>query len=499
MSAQQFNTTLAENWGASAGWRDTLSNALVITRREVRDSFRDWRIIVPIFLLTLVFPLLANVASSYFVGFFERQGGANPEGLIDAFLPLMPMLVGFFPVTISLVIALETFVGEKERLSLEPLLSTPLTNTELYIGKVLAAIIPPLAAGYTGITLYVGGQILGSQQWRPPVDLILQIVLLTFVQALVMVTGAVVISSQTTSTRAANLLASFVILPMAMLVIVESLIMVQPDVRYVLWWIMAGMVVVIILLLRTGTRIFNREELLGRAIDQLNLRWAWRVFVEQWTGGVQGFRPLAWYRYSVWPALKSLRRPMGVFIIAAIGAFIAGWMFRDTWPLPLEATSINDENTLNNLREVFEIGQGNPQFMLFALSQNVRVLVLATFLAIFTFGVLGLIFTILPFGVLGYVMGNISAAGLSPWPFVLAIVPHGVAEIPAIMIAGAAALKLGSIVTRPPQNMTVGEAWLRQLADTIKLGSAVVFPLLILAAFLEVHLTPMVVEWVLAS
>jgi uncharacterized membrane protein SpoIIM required for sporulation/ABC-type transport system involved in multi-copper enzyme maturation permease subunit len=497
MTVQIDNTTLAENWGAAGDWRRTLGNALVITRREVRDSFRDWRIIVPIFLLTLVFPLLANVASSYFVGFFERQGGANTEGLIDAFLPLMPMLVGFFPVTISLVIALETFVGEKERLSLEPLLSTPLTNAELYIGKVLAAIIPPLAAGYTGITLYVGGQILGSQQWRPPVELIAQIVFLTFVQAVVMVTGAVVISSQTTSTRAANLLASFVILPMAMLVIIESLIMVQPDVRYVLWWIMVGMLVVIALLMRTGTRIFNREELLGRAIDQLNLRWAWRVFADQWTGGVQGFRPLAWYRYSVWPALKSLRRPMLVFIVAAIGAFIAGWMARDTWPLPLSSQNMNDESTLENLRYAFEIGQGNPQFVLFALTQNLRVLVLATFLAIFTFGVLGLIFTTLPFGVLGYVMGNISAAGLSPWPFVLAIIPHGVAEIPAIVIAGAAALQLGSVVTRPPKNMTVGEAWLRQLADTIKLGSAVVFPLLIVAAFLEVKLTPVVVEWAL--
>ena len=46
-------------------------------------------------------------------------------------------------ISISLVIALETFVGEKERRSLEPLFSTPLTNTELYVGKTLAAMIPP--------------------------------------------------------------------------------------------------------------------------------------------------------------------------------------------------------------------------------------------------------------------------------------------------------------------------------------------------------------------
>lgn len=495
----ELNTQLRQTWSAAGDWRYIFSNALVITRREVRDSFRDWRIIIPIFMLTLVFPFLANVASAVFVNLFERSGGANTEGLVDAFLPLMPMLVGFFPVSISLVIALETFVGEKERLSLEPLLATPLTNIELYIGKVMAAIIPPLAAGYLGITLYVGGQILGAQQWRPPFVLILQIVLLTTIQAIVMVTGAVVISSHTTSTRAANLLASFVIIPMSLLVIVESIIMIQPDARHVLWWITLGLLVVIVLLMRTGTRIFNREELLGRAIDQINLRWMVRIFVEQWKGGVEGFQPLLWYRRSVFPAIKKLRRPMIFFVICAVGAFIAGWMYRDVYPLPLESESITDESVLNNLRDIFEAGQSDPRFTLFAIEQNVRVLTLATFLSTFTFGVMGLLVTALPFGILGYVMGNISAAGLSPAPFILAIMPHGIVEIPAIMLAGAAALQLGAILTKPPKEMTVGEAWLRQLADTTKIGLAVVLPMLIIAGILEVRLTPEVVEWVLSQ
>ncbi|MBN1681843.1 MAG: ABC transporter permease subunit, partial [Anaerolineae bacterium] len=203
--------------------RRTLENALIVTRREVRDSLRDWRIITPIFILTLVFPLLANGMTNMFISFFEEQG-ADP--LLPSLLPLLPMIVGFFPVSISLVIALETFVGEKERLSLEPLLSTPLTNTELYLGKTFAAMIPPLMASYIGITIYISGLMLGAQQWRPPALLVAQIVALTTVQALVMVTGAVVVSSQTTSTRAANLLASFIIIPVSMLVMLESVIMV---------------------------------------------------------------------------------------------------------------------------------------------------------------------------------------------------------------------------------------------------------------------------------
>ena len=137
------------------GWRTTLSNALIITRREVRDSFRDWRIITPIIILTLGF------VSDY---------GAEIVG--ERTIPFLLMIVGFFPISISLVIALETFVGEKERRSLEPLLSTPLTNTELYIGKTLAAMIPPLAASIGGMLVYLFSLLTGNLGWRPPLALV---------------------------------------------------------------------------------------------------------------------------------------------------------------------------------------------------------------------------------------------------------------------------------------------------------------------------------------
>lgn len=99
--------------------------------------------------------------------------------------------------------------------------------------------------------------------------------LLTVVQALVMVTGAVVVSSQTTSTRAANLLASFIIIPMTLLIQAESAIMfLAPDAELPngissLWAIIVGMVVVTVLLLRVGNAVFNREELLDALLTSL--------------------------------------------------------------------------------------------------------------------------------------------------------------------------------------------------------------------------------------
>jgi uncharacterized membrane protein SpoIIM required for sporulation/ABC-type transport system involved in multi-copper enzyme maturation permease subunit len=498
VSGRGHYQSLAQMPAELSGWPAlvrTLSNALVVTRREVRDSLRDWRIMAPIFILTLVFPLLANLMTRVFTSFFENNGA---EDLLPALLPLLPMIVGFFPVSISLVIALETFVGEKERRSLEPLLSTPLTNTELYLGKSFAAMLPPLLASYTGITIYIGGLVLGSYRWRPELGLVIQIVLLTSVQSLVMVTGAVVVSSQTTSTRAANLLASFIILPMSLLVMLEGTIMVQPHKRFLLWYIMLGALVAVILLVRMGARIFNREELLGRAIDQLNLRWAGRTVLQQIRGPVgENFHLWRWYRLSVFPALRTLRSSMIVVLICVVASFIAGWIAADAYQLPLENLKGDDATFVERLQSWFELGQQNPHLIIIAALQNVRVLLAATILASFTFGVLALGLVMVPFGILGFILAQVVRADMNVIPFIAAVIPHGLVEIPAILIAGAAALRLGSIVTRPPSDMTAGEAWLVALGDTIKLGVGVVLPMLLVAGTLEVLLTPRVVEFVL--
>jgi uncharacterized membrane protein SpoIIM required for sporulation/ABC-type transport system involved in multi-copper enzyme maturation permease subunit len=476
---------------------ETLGNALIITRREVRDSFRDWRIMAPIFVLTLVFPLLAQSMTRLFTNFFVQNGAAP---LIDNFLPLLPMIVGFFPVSISLVIALETFVGEKERRSLEPLLSTPLTNTELYIGKTLAAMIPPLLASYIGMAIYLGGLIFGAQQWRPEPELIIQIMILTTAQALVMVTGAVVVSSQTTSTRASNLLASFIIIPISMLVMLESFIMVTNN-RYVLWYIVIGLFVTDIMLFGMGARIFNREELLGRAIDEVNLKWAWRMFWRRLKGGPEVKNLADWYRYSVLPVLPTLRAPMALVTISIVGVFVGGFMIaqlRPDFQIPASA-SVGRDQLMANFHMFFEMAGNNPHSVIAAVFQNGRVLLAATLLAIFTFGVMGVFFAIVPFGILGFLLGQPALASLGIGTFLAAVVPHSLVEIPAAVIAAAAAVRLGTVVTRPPEGQGVWESWVIALADTIKVGIGVVFPLLVIAALIEVYITPRIVQLTLGA
>ncbi len=137
--------------------RENVRMSLVVARREVRDSFRDWRIIIPIFLLTLIFPALMNFTASRLLNFVEDYGA---EIIVTQLVPFLLLIVGFFPMSFSLIIALETFVGEKERKSMEPLLATPVTNTQLYSGKMVASLIPPLTAAYFGMFVYLAGLLL---------------------------------------------------------------------------------------------------------------------------------------------------------------------------------------------------------------------------------------------------------------------------------------------------------------------------------------------------
>jgi ABC-type Na+ efflux pump permease subunit len=165
---------------------------LALVEREIRDTLRDWRMVAPIVVLTLFFPALMSFVADMALDWVARYGAPL---IGERMLPFLLMMVGFFPISFSLVIALETFVGEKERRSLEPLLSTPLTDAQLYLGKTLAAMIPPLLAAYLGIAVYLLG-LYFIKGWMPPLTLIVLMVVLTTVEGVVMVSGAVVVSSQ---------------------------------------------------------------------------------------------------------------------------------------------------------------------------------------------------------------------------------------------------------------------------------------------------------------
>jgi len=467
-----------------------LSDALIITRREIRDSLRDWRIIAPILILTMIFPWIMNLSTRLAINFVEEY---NATIIPLRLVPFAVMIVGFFPISFSLIIALETFVGEKERSSLEPLLDTPISDQSLYLGKLLAATLPPLFASYLGVVTYLTGLYISIRYIPEPVVLA-QVLIMTTMEAVVMVSGAVVVSSHTTSVRAANLLASFIIIPMAFLLQGETVLLFwgQYD---VMWYILAALFIADILLIRTGIRTFNREEILAREIDQINLGSMFYSFRKYFIG--DKFSLWRIYRDDVPRLLRENRLPILVTSLVVVGGVAFGWLVALRFPLPAGAFPLKVDS------EMFKSQAATPGYNFLPsidtvaiFSNNVRSLLLASVLGLFSFGSLALILLFAPVAIVGVLAGEMSALGSDPLTFFTAfILPHGIFELPAAIIATAFALRLGASIIAPPPGVTAGENLLRALADLIKIFLFVVLPLLLIAAFVEANITPQIAVW----
>jgi ABC-2 type transport system permease protein len=82
--------------------------------------------------------------------------GLDPEQIpVVLFLGyLFAPLFLIIPLMLASIIAAEAFVGEKERKTLEPLLYTPATDLELFVGKVLAALVPAVVFAWINFIIY---------------------------------------------------------------------------------------------------------------------------------------------------------------------------------------------------------------------------------------------------------------------------------------------------------------------------------------------------------
>src|SRR5512138_2928470 len=285
------------------GWRmrHNLSAIWMVARREFMDQFRDWRIVVPMLVLVSVFPFIADDTTRQAVNFMNRYGVSL---ILDHLVPFVVLVIGFFPLSFTLVVALESFVGEKERGTIEPLLSSPLEDRHLYLGKLLVGITTPLVFSYASIGIYLILVARRDVQF-PSAYMLALIFLLTFAHAVLMVSSAIVISVQATTIRSANLLASFVVVPVAFLLQGETVLIFWAN-EDVLWYAIVGVTLLAGLLVRLGLSHFRREYLLGREIDTLNFKLMWRKFRGRFVGNASSVSE--WYHTELPLSLKQLRR-----------------------------------------------------------------------------------------------------------------------------------------------------------------------------------------------
>ncbi|MEW6401502.1 MAG: stage II sporulation protein M [Chloroflexota bacterium] len=467
---------------------DKLLPVWLVTRRELRDQMRDWRVLTPLIILTVFFPILMNEFSRMTVDFLNQF---NADLILDRLVPFSILIIGFFPITVSLVVSLESFVGEKERGTIEPLLSSPLENWQLYFGKLLLGIFTPLIASYLSILFYL--VMVGRQGLElPPWHIIIQLLILTTAHAVLMVSAAIVISVQSTSVKAANLLASFIVIPVAVLMQGEAVLLFWGN-EEVLWLAVVAVTILALLIIRVGIAHFQREYLLGREIDAINLRWIGSTFWRYLKGDAKSI--FQWYGSSVGPSLRKLTTPtMLIALLAVLGIWLGYDWIMQNMPTALERTSPE------NLQRLMDRAQTTPDMRAFRDSisapflfmNNTRAMVMILLAGLVSFSVLGIVLYILNISLLGGVFGVLQLLGASPLLFWSGVLPHGIFEVPALMIGSAAVLYIGVALVTPQTGRSMGEVLIELIADWVKVFIGIVVPLLAIAALIEAYITPVI-------
>jgi ABC-2 type transport system permease protein len=174
---------------------------------------------------------------------------------------MMPLMV---PVTI----AAYSIVGEKVTRSLEPLLATPITTTELLLGKGLAAAIPGIITAWISYAIFLIFARIFSVSDRVfevfvnPMWLVAMFVLAPLLTVMAVNVG-VIVSSRTSDPRAAEQLGSLVILPLMILFIgpLTGFIMLSAATFWVSSLIVALLDAGLMVL---GVKLFQRETILTR-------------------------------------------------------------------------------------------------------------------------------------------------------------------------------------------------------------------------------------------
>ncbi len=274
------------------------------------------------------------------------------------------------------------------------------------------------------------------------------------------------------------------------------------DAQYdVLWWAFGALVVLTILLVRMGVRLFNREQLLGKEIDELNLvASARRLWQMTWNRRPVNERRSPWqyYREEVLGQFRRLSLPMALVAIWMIAAFFIGRQAATIYRIP--------DNLLPNIdwyteissflldNEILGIESLAPIFL-----QNIRTLFVGSLMATFTFGIGIILILMTPFVLIGYLVVTMAAAGMDQALLMAAFIPHSIFEIPAALLAGATAVRLGMSVLAQPADGALTGQWMRTLADCIRLWVMLILPLLVLAAATEVLITPQIVMQVVGG
>jgi ABC-2 type transport system permease protein len=238
-------------------WRNVTTIAakdmgILVTRRSVRLSL-------------ILLPLGVGVGLPQVARF---AGGGIPAWLLPRFLTAFLFIFAVIAVMLPVAIASYSLVGEKIERSLEPLLATPATDSEILLGKGLAAFLPPIAAIWIAGVVYMA---LSDQElharlghpYFPNATAVLILAVFVPLMAIMSVEYSVLVSARSTDVRAAQQAGILIVLPAVAVYVLAEIGTITLDLATL--GVLAGILAAVDVALAFVSRAtFQREEILTR-------------------------------------------------------------------------------------------------------------------------------------------------------------------------------------------------------------------------------------------
>jgi ABC-type Na+ efflux pump permease subunit len=268
-----------------------LRHARLIAGRELRETLRDPNLVLPLVLMPCLIGFMAGLSA--FATFAPTQTAlgtavtnaaldrlpeaavqrlnnvpienrqATIETLLKAFsIPLFWVI----PVALTPAVAADSFVGERERFSLEPLLATPISTTQLLLGKLIASVVLATAGTWLGASVLWAMTLVARSPLYPRVliadpDWLFSLVVVAPLVALFTAGVAAVLSTRVSGYRVAYQLNGLIALPLV-LVLIPAAAFAFLVTAAAFGYVAALFVVLDVGMVVWAARLFDRERLL---------------------------------------------------------------------------------------------------------------------------------------------------------------------------------------------------------------------------------------------
>jgi ABC-2 type transport system permease protein len=273
--------------------------AKLVFRKDWLEIRRNWQVILPIVLVPLIISVFIPVVLTLVATLVPTSGGSSFNGAslggFESLIQNLPqqiqdqlsglgemetmvyiMAVYFFapffliiPLMASSVIASDSFAGEKERKTIEALLATPLSDSELFLGKILVSFIPSMIITIVSFVVYtvifdlLSFSFFNGMFLLPNLNWILLIFGLAPTIALAAIGLTVIISAKVKGFREAQQISVILLIPILALVFGQAAgaIVFGPLIIALLTLVFA---VIAFVVFRIGVSTFKREEILAK-------------------------------------------------------------------------------------------------------------------------------------------------------------------------------------------------------------------------------------------